>query len=210
MMRPIPSTTSHDAEGQAHDQEEGSLRALHPSSSLMLIEGMPPSETGYFVKTSAESADMNEHQDAPHANTDPHATPAQNTNVVMILEDTVELAEVIQATLENMGFKASYATHGRTGLEQIKATKPRLVLLDIGLPDISGWEILKELKGHFSTTNEPEPAIVIITAYGDPANRLIAKLQETHAYLIKPFTPDQIERVVRSALDGNPSPYQLS
>ncbi len=202
MTRPTPYH-ANAAEGRAHDPQEETLRVFYPIATVLLAEDMPTSETGYFAKLSAESIDMNEHQDAPHA--DFAAQP--NANAVMILEDTVELAEVIQATLENMGFKASYATHGKVGLEQIKATNPRLVLLDIGLPDISGWEILKALKEHYAGGREP--AVVIITAYGDPANRLIGKLQETHAYLIKPFTPDQIERVVRSALDGNPSPYQM-
>jgi DNA-binding response OmpR family regulator len=46
------------------------------------------------------------------------------------------------------------------------------------------------------------PPIIIITAYGDPANRVIGKLQNIHSYLVKPFTPDQVERVVAMALRG--------
>jgi len=49
---------------------------------------------------------------------------------------------------------------------------------------------------------QPMPAIIVITAYGDPANRLVGKLQGIYDYLIKPFTPDEIEREVRKALGG--------
>ena len=44
------------------------------------------------------------------------------------------------------------------------------------------------------------PFIVVMTAYGDPANRLMGKLQGVDSYLIKPFTPDEIERTVRQVL----------
>ena len=46
------------------------------------------------------------------------------------------------------------------------------------------------------------PKIIVITAYGDPANRLIGKLQNVHEYLVKPFTSDEVERVVLSALSS--------
>jgi DNA-binding response OmpR family regulator len=47
------------------------------------------------------------------------------------------------------------------------------------------------------------PKVVIITAYGDPANRLIGKLQNVHDYLIKPFTAEEVERVVLGALSSS-------
>ena len=121
---------------------------------------------------------------------------------VLIVEDTVELAEVIQATLEGMGLRSVYATHGKIGLDKLRDINPRLVLMDIGLPDITGWKMLDHIKEHADAAQKPMPTVIVITAYGDPANRLIGKLQNIHSYLIKPFTPDQVEHLVRLAIKG--------
>lgn len=119
---------------------------------------------------------------------------------VLIVEDTVELGEVIQATLEGMGLQSVHETHGKTGLDKMKEINPDLVIMDIGLPDITGWKMLDHIKEHYAEADMP--TIIVITAYGDPANRLIGKLQNIHSYLIKPFTPDQVEHLVGMALRG--------
>lgn len=129
---------------------------------------------------------------------------------ILIVEDTVELAEVIQATLEGMGFKSVHETHGKTGLERLKEINPEIVILDIGLPDISGWKMLDSIKEHATTSKQSMPTIIVVTAFGDPANRLIGKLQNIHSYLLKPFTPDQVEKIVGMAIRGeSPSNQQL-
>lgn len=116
---------------------------------------------------------------------------------VLIVEDTTELAEVIQATLERLGITAHHETHANKALDLYKKEKPDLVLLDIGLPDMSGWKLLDGIK-ELDKNNLPH--FVVITAYGDPANRLMGKLQEVDSYLIKPFSPDEVERVVGKVL----------
>ena len=116
---------------------------------------------------------------------------------VLIVEDTTELAEVIQATLERLGITAYHETHANKALEIFKKEKPDLILLDIGLPDMSGWKLLDGIK-ELDKNNLPH--FIIITAYGDPANRLMGKLQEVDSYLIKPFSPDEVERVVGKVL----------
>src|SRR5258708_24653933 len=126
---------------------------------------------------------------------------------VLIIEDTQELGEILQATLERMNVLTFWETHGIKALERFKQVTPDLVLLDIGLPDTTGWKVLdaiKEFKGLYK-----RPLIIVMAAYGDPANPLMGKLQGVDSYLIKPFTPDEIEQVVRQVLDqttdGSPS-----
>lgn len=118
---------------------------------------------------------------------------------ILIVEDTEELAEVIQATLENKGMQVTWVSHGERGLEQIQSQELDIVLLDIGLPDMTGWKMLEEVRKS-KETPEDMPTIIVISAYGDPANRLIGKLQGVHSYLIKPFTSDEVEQVVQGAL----------
>ncbi len=116
---------------------------------------------------------------------------------VLIVEDATELAEVIAATLERINIQSFHETHGGRALDVYHAEHPDLVLLDIGLPDMTGWKIIDAIR------NEEEakrPLVVVITAHGDPANRLMGKLQGVYTYLIKPFTPSEVERVVGNAL----------
>lgn len=123
---------------------------------------------------------------------------------VLIIEDAVELAEVIQATLESMEITSHHETHGERGLEAFKQLQPDLLLLDIALPDIKGWKILERIKTYTQeNVGAQMPKVVIISAYGDPANRLMGKLQDVTRYLIKPFTPDEVEIVVSGALGIN-------
>ncbi|MEL6150356.1 MAG: response regulator [Chloroflexota bacterium] len=127
------------------------------------------------------------------------AVTAAKKPSVLIVEDTEELAEVIQATLENKGMAVRWVSHGSRGITQIKKDAPDVLLLDIGLPDMTGWKMLEELREWKSDPGQL-PTVVVITAYGDPANRLIGKLQGIHSYLIKPFTADEVEKVVEKAL----------
>lgn len=125
---------------------------------------------------------------------------ATTTPSILIIEDSTELAEIIEATLQRINLKTAHETHGTRALTRFNEMKPDVVLLDIGLPDMTGWKLLdhiKEVKG-----DAKMPAIIVITAYGDPANRLVGKLQNVHDYLIKPFTADEVERVVLSAVNG--------
>ncbi|NLX09774.1 MAG: response regulator [Chloroflexi bacterium] len=117
----------------------------------------------------------------------------------LIVEDTVELAEVIQLTLERMGLEVYHETHGLKALDSYEIHEPALVLLDIALPDMMGWKVLDTIReqqrgGKF-------PLIIVITAYGDAANRLMGRLQGVEDYLVKPLTPDEIEHAVARALD---------
>ena len=110
----------------------------------------------------------------------------------------MELAEILQVTLERMNLKSFHATYGNKALDIYESEHPDLVLLDIALPDMTGWKVLDTIREQ--QRGEKSPLIIVITAYGDPANRLMGKLQGIHSYLIKPFTPDEIELAVAKAL----------
>jgi DNA-binding response OmpR family regulator len=124
---------------------------------------------------------------------------SSRTRKVLIVEDAVELAEVIAATLERIDIQTFHETHVERALEAFTTCHPDVILLDISLPDKTGWKLLDEIKAQ---PDLEQPIVVVITAHGDPANRLMGKLQGVHSYLVKPFTPDEVEVVVERALRG--------
>lgn len=118
---------------------------------------------------------------------------------VLVVEDTVELAEIIQTALQKMGLRVFHETHGDRALEIYYREQPDVVLLDIALPDMPGWKILDTIREQ--QRGEPRAIVIVITAYGDAANRLMGKLQGVYSYLIKPLTPAEVTRVVSEALN---------
>ena len=173
----------------------------------------PAAETGIVsqVRADQEGKDDGESQDASLTYEEKKPAPAPQKSPVfdpdhkpsvLIIEDTTELAEIIQATLERKDIVTAHETHGNKALARFFSMKPDVVLLDISLPDMTGWKILETIKEKEEQGEIVMPAIVVITAYGDPANRLVGKLQGVHSYLVKPFTSDEVEKVVVQAL-GN-------
>jgi CheY-like chemotaxis protein len=204
---------NQDAEGSPDERER--QEPVHPlkTSTLPAIQDaidIRTHDTGVLAtaKLGIEGRDRDEDQDASLTKDETKLSTQREKNQVMkkidapvlIVEDTVELGEVIQATLEGMGLSAIHETHGKNGLERLKEFHPNLVIMDIGLPDITGWKMLDFIKELYAEADMP--TIIVITAYGDPANRLIGKLQNIHSYLVKPFTPDQVEHLVGMALRG--------
>lgn len=169
----------------------------------------PTAETGLIPAvfiTSYEGHDNAEAQDASRTTAETQVAPlnqkatqtmTEHMPSILIIEDTTELAEVIQATLERMNMQTAHETHGGKAITRFDEMHPDVVLLDIGLPDMSGWKFLEAVK---EKHKDDMPIIIVITAYGDPANRLVAKFQGVYNYLIKPFTSDEVEQVVMSAI----------
>lgn len=185
-----------------------------PPGGTVSASQIAPPETGYVspVRLRAEGQD----DDSPHdsdlptgaAEGEPGADPLPQPRIdagkqplVLIVEDTTELAEVIQATLERMGMAAVYETHGSRALAKLNDIDPDVVLLDISLPDTTGWKILDAIKER-AVQRQRMPVVIVITAHDDPANRLVGKLQNVYSYLVKPFTSDSIERVVAEAVEN--------
>lgn len=204
------------AEGSTNPIEDVEPPSPHKTTSLPMYDEVRPTiqaaETGLVsvVDLRAEGLDNGDAQDASRPSEEVKSAPSAEDQVqekmdkapsVLIIEDTTELAEIIQATLERMDMVTDHATHGNRAIEKLSTMKPDVVLLDIGLPDMTGWKIMDAIKERQQETGRI-PIIIIITAYDDPANRLVGKLQGVNGYLIKPFTADEIERAVSQAINS--------
>lgn len=182
-----------------------SKTGVMPAVRLSSEHRAPAAETGTVEAVVAEGRDNTDRQDANRTTAEQQPSAAQQEDTIMapsilIVEDNAELAEVIAATLERLDMRTTQESHGSRALDRYSEVDPDVVLLDIGLPDMTGWKMLEDLKERNGSSNFPK--VIVITAYGDPANRLIGKLQNVHDYLIKPFTAAEVERVVLGALNS--------
>lgn len=117
---------------------------------------------------------------------------------ILIVEDTPDAAQLMQIALRRAGMsEIIHADSGRAALDFLEMYTPDVMILDIGMPDMSGWQVLEFIKARFADTMFP---IIMLTAFDDPANKLIGKLQgRVFRYLTKPFVPDVLVQTVQEA-----------
>jgi CheY-like chemotaxis protein len=190
---------------------EGRLRTGDPADRMDAadIESFPragesaltaAAETGVMPAVRyAEATDPTDQQDAA-GQLASAPTPELVRPRVLIVEDTVELAELVTITLRRVNIAAEYEARGERAFARYIELMPSVLLLDLNLPDMTGWKVLESIKEHAKQNGTPIPRIIVITAMGDPANRLVGKLQGVYSYIVKPFTPTEVQSVVQSAL----------
>ncbi len=114
-------------------------------------------------------------------------------NSILIIDDDADIVCFIKSLLENADYEVIGAYNGKEGLEKVRNEKPILVLLDIMMPDMDGWEVLKRLKTCKKTLNIP---ICMFTACGDKVDIEKGYKEGAVDYITKPFHPDEfIERI---------------
>ena len=121
-----------------------------------------------------------------------------NKKTILLIEDDKFLAGMYQTKLELEGFEVKLAADGKQGLKMIKSEKPALVLLDIILPEITGFEILKKIKKDIKTKNIP---VILLTNLGQKDD--VSKGLELGAvdYLIKAhFMPSEVVEKIKKLL----------
>ncbi len=111
---------------------------------------------------------------------------------VLVVDDEPDTLELVKLVLESAGFKTLLATSGKEALKLAEASKPDLVLLDIMMPDMDGWEVFRKLK-----EKDPAIPIAILTAKAQNIDRLLGlHVLKADDYITKPFGKNElIDRV---------------
>lgn len=112
---------------------------------------------------------------------------------VLIVDDEPDTLELVKLVLESGGFKTVLAASGKEALNELEASKPDLVLLDIMMPDMDGWEVFRKIK----EKNAKMP-IAILTAKAQNFDRLLGlHVLKADDYIIKPFGKNELISRVR-------------
>lgn len=121
---------------------------------------------------------------------------------ILLVEDDPMLTELYETKLEMEGYQVTVVTDGEAGLKQAKKLKPDLILLDIMLPKLNGFAVLKELKANRGTVTIP--VIVLTNLGGEKADndKKLALGLGASQFLVKTFhLPDDIVGTVKTTLD---------
>lgn len=128
--------------------------------------------------------------------------PADNVIVeqqVLVIEDSASVRRLIEVCLRVLGVEVRSASDGPEGLDAIRQERPDAVVLDIGLPGLDGWEVLKHLR------EDPETAdlkVLVLTAHAQPEMADRAARGGADSFMTKPFRPLDLRIQVEKLLAG--------
>jgi CheY-like chemotaxis protein len=116
------------------------------------------------------------------------------TTTVLVVEDEADLLFTISLGLELAGYRVLKAASGEAALETVEAEDPDVMVLDLRLPGIDGWEVIQSLSemGCF-----PRIPVVLLSAQVDAATATRAVALGVHAHLAKPFSASELSQVLR-------------
>lgn len=119
------------------------------------------------------------------------------TNTVVLIEDQDVIAATVAYLIESCGASVETAGGLATGLALIRRVRPKIILLDVELPDGSGTDLCAVIRSESAISGA---AIFFVSTHGPDALRAMAAEADADGYLCKPFDPDQLLGLVRSAL----------
>ncbi|HYW17983.1 MAG TPA: response regulator [Nodularia sp. (in: cyanobacteria)] len=120
-------------------------------------------------------------------------------STVLIVEDSMAQREIMTDLLKASGFTVTHAKDGIEALEVIETDTPDLVILDIVMPRMNGYELCRRLKSHPKTQNVP---VVICSGNSEEFDRYWGMKQGADAYIGKPFPPSELVEIVKKVLRG--------
>ena len=122
---------------------------------------------------------------------------SRSKKLVVMADDDVEIRMILNRTVRALDCDVMQAEDGEQALEMIIENQPDLVILDVMMPNISGWEVCKYIRSNPRLEKTP---VVMLTAIGKTVNEMTSPLYGADVYLDKPFDIDEVEGVVSRLL----------
>lgn len=130
---------------------------------------------------------------------------------ILIIEDEASLVGVLTYNLKNVGYEVLSAMDGQEGLHRLQLYLPDLVLLDLNLPVLDGFEVCRRVRGDLRTRDIP---ILILTAKAEEADEVVGFQMGADDYVVKPFKMNvllqRIKALLRRSQPEDPSPDVVS
>ncbi|MDK1029377.1 MAG: response regulator [Anaerolineae bacterium] len=117
---------------------------------------------------------------------------------ILCIEDEQEMIDLIRLILGRRGFEVTGAAGGKEGLEKLQENPPDLVLLDLMMPDIDGWEVYQQMKAEEKTKDIP---VIVVTAKAQNIDKVLGiHIAKVDDYIAKPFSPQDLLNSVEKIL----------
>ena len=120
---------------------------------------------------------------------------------ILVVDDEPNIVELVRLYLRSEGYQVESARDGREALEKVATIHPSLVVLDLMMPDLDGWEVTRRLR-----ENDARTPIIMLTAKGDDADKIVGLDMGADDYLAKPFNPRELVSRVKAVLRRTQEP----
>ena len=123
---------------------------------------------------------------------------AEEKKRVLCIEDEQEMIDLIKLILERRGFDVLGAVGGKEGLEVIRREKPDLILLDLMMPEVDGWEVYRQMKADEQVKDIP---VIVVTAKAQSIDKVLGlHIAKVDDYVTKPFGPQELLKSINKVL----------
>jgi two-component system OmpR family response regulator len=119
---------------------------------------------------------------------------ALGTNKILIVDDEKQIVEIVKAYLEREGYRTIVAYDGKSALTMARKERPNLIILDLMLPEMTGWDVCRTLRV------ESDVPIIMLTARDDTTDKIVGLELGADDYVSKPFDPKELVSRVRAVL----------
>jgi two-component system response regulator VicR len=123
---------------------------------------------------------------------------AEEKKRILCIEDDAEMIDLIRLILERKGFEVLEAVGGKEGLEVSRREMPDLILLDLMMPEIDGWEVFRQLRADEQLKDIP---VIVVTAKAQSIDIVLGlHIAKVDGYVTKPFGPQELLKSVNKVL----------
>jgi DNA-binding response OmpR family regulator len=122
---------------------------------------------------------------------------AQRPGRVLVIEDEQDVAELIRYNLAKEGYEVRVVANGVDGLKQARESRPDMILLDIMVPQLNGWEVCRRLKQEPDTREVP---VIMVTGRVEEGDKVLGFEMGADDYVTKPFSPRELLARIRAVI----------
>ena len=178
---------------------EAAVRALHARGGSPPVGGNPGFSGGLTAPRGLPFA-LRSHRHPGLARRE-EGLMSQRQRTILIVDDEEDVLDLLQLVFETSGFEVRRASTGKSAVSSAYEQPPDVVLLDVMMPEMDGWQVLRTLKGDERTRHIP---VVMLSARAERRDKMIGLQEGAEGYIAKPFSPAEVVREVQSFLERGP------
>ncbi len=134
-------------------------------------------------------------------------TNSAQQKTILVVDDSATICKLVTITLDKHGYRVICAPDGLEGLSYLNDVHPSLILLDITMPRMDGYQLCRIVKGNPATLHIP---VVMLSGKDGFFDKVRGRAAGATDYITKPFEPDTLLQIVRKCLDGDPTNHSKS
>jgi two-component system alkaline phosphatase synthesis response regulator PhoP len=124
----------------------------------------------------------------------------ENRATILVVDDNRDNVEILRAFLESRGYTVAVAADGRSALAKLEDVRPSLVLLDVMMPGMDGWQVCRTIKNH---PDFGETRVMMVTAKGGFEDKFEGMRSGADDYVVKPIDLKELETKVKRNLEAS-------